>query len=240
MNITFDSIFSLFYNTGEWFKNFSTDTHELILFMNGEGKTKINKTIYHYSSPTICFTKAGDVRDHICTKKTDYICLRFCADADLIPFDCGIYNCEDNEIINNFIEVQKEFKQKKYKYFDICNLKINEILIKISRSLVMNQNDNCIYGLIKKIDNQKLFNITVQEMADSVSYSYDHFRHKFKMITGQSPTDYIINKRIEYACMLLRNNKYTCTQISEMCGFSSPAQFSSIFKKKIGISPHIY
>ncbi len=240
MNITFDSIFSLFYSSGSGFNNFSTDTHELILFLNGEGKTRINGIQYYYNSPCICFTKAGDIRDHKCIKKTEYICIRFLGELCLLPLKSGVYECNENEITNIFIEIQKEFKQKKHQYFQICNLKITEILIKALRFFDKDDNENCIYSLIKKIDSDKLFNITVQEMADSVSYSYDHFRHKFKIITGQSPTDYIINKRVEYACMLLRQNKYNCTQIAEMCGFSSSAQFSAVFKKKIGISPHRY
>ena len=82
--------------------------------------------------------------------------------------------------------------------------------------------------------------MTLQEMADEVSYSYDHFRHIFKSLTGKSPTDYLISKRVEYACELLSQEDLSCTEIAGICGFASSAQFSAVFKKKLGFSPKSY
>lgn len=84
------------------------------------------------------------------------------------------------------------------------------------------------------------FSKSVREMAKYAGYSYDHFRHKFKKITGLPPSEYILNHRIENAASLLESEEYTCTEIAELCGFSSPSQFSVLFKKKMGISPKQY
>lgn len=240
MNLTFDSVFSFVYHKGLQFQNFSHNTHELIYFLNGDGSTTINDFTYSYIAHNLCFTKVGDIRDHYCNKKTDYICIRFLCSDPLFDMKSGVYSCSNDEILSLFTELKKEVQNKNYRYYEICNLIIAQILIKLSRLQVIDIKDQAFYKLIREIDTSVSFSKSIQEMADSVSYSYDHFRHKFKEITGQSPTEYIINKRIDYACNLLQINKYTCTEISMICGFSSPAQFSSLFKNKTGISPKEY
>lgn len=240
MNIILDSVFSLKYHVNYDVKNFSHNTHELIYFINGEGKTTINGNNYSYFPHNICFTKTGDFRDHFCEKETDYICVRFLTSSDDILLKSGVYSCKNDDIFLLFKQIQKEFSQKDFRYFDICNLKTNEIILHLSRLQTTENTDQSIYNLVKQIDSTLLYNKSLQEMADSLNYSYDHFRHKFKAITGKSPTDYIINKRIENACELLEKDIYSCTEIALMCGFSSSAQFSSLFKKKMGLTPNQY
>lgn len=240
MKIALDSIFSFSYYSNFEIKDFSHYTHELIYFINGDGTTTINGQLYSYMPHNICFTHAGDLRDHFCNKETEYICIRFSGSSNETAVESGVYSCKNDEIFLLFKQIQKEFIRKHISYFDICNLKISEILIHISRLQTNFNTDKNIYNLIKQIDATLLFNKSIQEMADYLNYSYDHFRHKFKSITGQSPTDYIINKRVENACELLQKREYTCTEIALICGFSSSAQFSSLFKKKMGLSPNQY
>ncbi len=240
MDVKMHSIFSHSYHSGSDFHDFSIDTNELIFFINGEGDTTINGKTYHYTQNDICFTKAKDIKDNFCIKKSDYICIRFYSNMENSPLESGIFPCPDKDILHLFVEIQKEYKQKKFDYFEVCNLKIRELIIKISRFLMINISNENIYRLIQRIDRDKVFNITISEMAEEVSYSYDRFRHIFKEITGKSPTDYIINKRVEYACELLKDDSYSCTEISQLCGFATSAQFSAIFKKKTGNSPKNY
>jgi len=237
MDLTFDSIFSLSYQADSGFHDFHTKRHELIYFINGKGDTEINEKRFEYSANSICFTKTGDIRSHNCVKKTDYICVRFLGNFVHEYLKSGVYSNNNKDIFSAFTDVQKEWVQKKTYYFELCNLKIAEIIINITRQLGLCANDQKIYDLLKMIDENRIFNMTVQEMADTVSYSYDYFRHRFKKVTGQSPVDYIINKRVENACQLLRQNEHSCTEISQMCGFATPAQFSLIFRKKTGLLP---
>ncbi|MRY42765.1 hypothetical protein GKD46_21615, partial [Parabacteroides distasonis] len=170
MSITFDSIFTFAYQPGIPFQNFCHNTHELIYFLNGEGSTDINGVTYFYTDNTICFTKAGDIRDHICNKKTDYVCIRFLGFDYLSEMYSGVYSCENREILSLFMDIKKEVNSKDYSYYDICNLIISQILIKLSRLKVTSIKDKDFYALIKEIDTSVSFNKSVQEMADSVSY----------------------------------------------------------------------
>ena len=58
-----------------------------------------------------------------------------------------------------------------------------------------------------------------------------------KALTGQSPIDFIKSIRLNRALELLQSHKYTITEVSELCGYSSISYFSTVFKKYFGKSP---
>lgn len=239
MIITLDSIFAFGYPKGYELYDFEPYTHELIYFKSGEGSTKINGLSFDYYPNTVCFTAKGDMRDHFCHVTTEYICIRFTSLKTLL-IESGVYHCESNELIDLFKKVHKEVVKKHHNYHQICNLTICEILYRLDRIKMVASLDTGFYQLIQEIDETLFFKKTVQEMAIEVGYSYDHFRHKFKEITGVAPLQYIINKRIEHACYLLQHEALTCTEIAQVCGFSSSPQFSKLFKRVMGITPNDY
>ncbi len=241
MNISLDSLFSFSYMKGYTLNNFSHSTHELIYLINGEGKITLEESDYTYHGNSIFFCHSGDKRDFVCFKKTDYICIRFTGDLKELSIPSGIYDVENEQIFYLFKKVKEEYQEKKYHYFMYCNIKIEEILLLIIRcSHIINPETEYIYKLIRQINSNLSFSQSVGEMAEYSGYSYDHFRHKFKQITGVPPAEYIQNKKIENACMFLKSKKLICSEISELCGFSSPSQFSTLFKNKFGITPKQY
>lgn len=63
-----------------------------------------------------------------------------------------------------------------------------------------------------------------------------HLLRLFKKYYGQTPKQYLIDKRIEKSKMLLRNG----TSVTEACfevGFESPSSFCRLFKCKLGLTP---
>jgi len=75
------------------------------------------------------------------------------------------------------------------------------------------------------------------EFAYDMNVSPSLLYQKMKSLTGQSPTDFIRTIRLTYAMELLTSRKYSVTDVSEMCGFSSANYFSTAFKKYFGKSP---
>lgn len=80
-------------------------------------------------------------------------------------------------------------------------------------------------------------NFGKDEFAYDMNVSPSLLYQKIKSLTGQSPTDFIRTIRLTYAMELLNSRKYSVTEISEMCGFSSANYFSTAFKKYFGKSP---
>lgn len=75
------------------------------------------------------------------------------------------------------------------------------------------------------------------EFASAMYVSPSLLYKKLKALTDQSPSDFIKTIRLNYAMELLQSHKYTITEVSELCGFSSSSYFSTVFKKNFGKLP---
>lgn len=82
--------------------------------------------------------------------------------------------------------------------------------------------------------------IALEELARLAALSPFHFSRVFKAATGLSPYQYVLHKRIEFACALLRRGELAMDAIATACGFCDGAQFSRQFKKIRGIAPSAY
>ncbi len=80
----------------------------------------------------------------------------------------------------------------------------------------------------------------VSEYAKSIGVSRSYFTTVFTERTGMSPYSLLIKERIENAKKHLDKGDLTITQIATKVGFASIDRFSSIFKRKTGISPKRY
>ncbi|MBN1863442.1 MAG: helix-turn-helix transcriptional regulator [Victivallales bacterium] len=69
---------------------------------------------------------------------------------------------------------------------------------------------------------------------------YECFRKAFKQKTGVPPGHYIINRRMDAACELLKATRDTVGSIAANLGYCSQYEFSAQFKKLTGMSPKIY
>ena len=78
---------------------------------------------------------------------------------------------------------------------------------------------------------------SLSELAAMCGMGESYFQKLFKEIHGISPKKYIIQLKINHACDLLRLERYTVTQIAELCNFSDVYFFSRQFKEYMGITP---
>jgi signal transduction histidine kinase/AraC-like DNA-binding protein/streptogramin lyase len=75
------------------------------------------------------------------------------------------------------------------------------------------------------------------EFAFAMNVSPSVLYKKIKTLTDQSPVDFIKSIRLNQALELLQSRKYTVTEVSELCGFTSISYFSQAFRKYFGKSP---
>ncbi|MBN1819268.1 MAG: response regulator [Prolixibacteraceae bacterium] len=79
-----------------------------------------------------------------------------------------------------------------------------------------------------------------EKFASEMNVSPSLLYKKIKTFTGQSPTDFIKTIRLNRAMESLQSKKYTVTEVSELCGFTSVAYFSTVFRKFYGKPPTEY
>ncbi len=82
--------------------------------------------------------------------------------------------------------------------------------------------------------------ITLEELADRAGYNKTYFVKKFKMIWGMSPMQFVNERRLEKAKLMLASTDRSITEIAESTGFVCIHAFSRNFKRNLGITPSEY
>ncbi len=86
--------------------------------------------------------------------------------------------------------------------------------------------------------------LTIQHVADDLQVPIRQLQRAFSLI-GTSPTDYLIQKRLERACQMLLERKagrrdVLVSSIAYDCGFSDISNFNRQFRRAFGCAPGQY
>ncbi|WP_342420933.1 AraC family transcriptional regulator [Paenibacillus sp. FSL E2-0178] len=82
--------------------------------------------------------------------------------------------------------------------------------------------------------------ISLQSLADLAYMSKRQFLRVFTRNYHTTPMDYVIRKRLEYSCTLLRNASLTISQVAMDSGFRDHNYYSRQFKKVFLCTPSEY
>lgn len=83
-------------------------------------------------------------------------------------------------------------------------------------------------------------NLTVAYLASRANLNEDYFSRLFFRYTGQRPSTYLHEKRIERAQYLIATTNLSYTEIAGRIGFENISHFSKIFKKVTSLTPGQY
>lgn len=78
---------------------------------------------------------------------------------------------------------------------------------------------------------------SVDDVCKSMGISRVQLYRKVKLLMEINVNDYILQKRLQKAKYLLKNEVLSIGEVAYKVGFSSPAYFSTVFKSKLGITP---
>jgi AraC family transcriptional regulator len=90
---------------------------------------------------------------------------------------------------------------------------------------------------IEYVDTHLAQSISLSEVASAVGLSPMHFAAQFRAATGLRPHEYLLQRRIECAQHLLRNNDYSLFDAAQRVGFRSQPHFTTVFKRIVGATP---
>ena len=79
--------------------------------------------------------------------------------------------------------------------------------------------------------------LSVSSLAALSGMSEVYFRRLFKDLTGLSPKEYLIEKRIAYAKDLLLSGGFPVSEVALLSGYGEPCHFSRAFSRREGVSP---
>ncbi len=138
----------------------------------------------------------------------------------------------------------KEMSQKHYGY----ELSVIGKLYLLAHKLIKTDTKNVIksnteFEKIKPamlyIEDNYYKDVTLSDLAKMCSVTPNYFCRCFKVITSETPIEYIRRYRIERACEFLLSGM-SITDTAYACGFNDTSYFINVFKKHMGITPKQY
>lgn len=82
--------------------------------------------------------------------------------------------------------------------------------------------------------------LTIARIASTVGMSRAHFIVQFEALFGVTPHQYRIQARLDRARELLTGSDRPVTDVCLEVGFTSLGSFSSLFTRRVGVSPSVY
>lgn len=93
---------------------------------------------------------------------------------------------------------------------------------------------------IEYIDAHLAEPIRLEDIAQSTGLTRMHFAAQFRASTGMGPHDYLLQRRIETAQVMLAKTRQGVLEIAHTTGFRSQAHFTTVFKRRVGETPARY
>lgn len=143
------------------------------------------------------------------------------------PFSLAVLTTK----IQNMMRTRRRMLERYSKSLDVEPEKItfnamDEALLKRAVTIVEKNMDNIEFS--------------TDEFAREMNMSRSNLHLKLKAITGESTIDFIRKIRFNEAAKLLKDGRYTVSEVSTMVGFNTPSYFATSFKKYFGCLPTEY
>jgi AraC-like DNA-binding protein len=103
-----------------------------------------------------------------------------------------------------------------------------------------NYQDELFERILTYIESNICEPLTIAEICQQFSLSRSSLQILFKNAVNQSPKKFISDMKLEKSCQMLRESKYTISEISLKLGYSSIHYFSNAFNQKYHMSPSEY
>lgn len=82
--------------------------------------------------------------------------------------------------------------------------------------------------------------LTLRSVSAQFAFHPKYLSAAFKKLVRVSFSEYLTQRRLEYALSLIRGGVSNVRELSEMCGYNDPLYFSKAFKRRFGLSPKQY
>lgn len=200
-------------------------------FLDGLGLVKVIKRLY----PEI-----------YCILLSSYAEFEYAQQAielDVFSYMIKPVDVNELEIILSDIKEDYNKRDQKQKYISKLELYIQQLEdFKDTNSLSSQSSEDELLDLGESyiLKNYTKQDFSLTNVARYVGFEPSYFSRLFKKKYKIGFQDYIISLRIEKSKLLLGTGFHTATVVCELVGYENYSHFSSLFKKKVGVSPSSY
>ncbi len=82
--------------------------------------------------------------------------------------------------------------------------------------------------------------ISIARVAEVAEMSERTFLRHFKLVTGKTPSEYLLDVRFEMVCRLLQETTFPVDKIARRCGMGSGEHISRVFRRRLSQTPTEY
>lgn len=149
----------------------------------------------------------------------------------------AIFNCIAEEIYG------KKFRFKQMvtaKCLELMTILMREHTVTGSALSKLSKKAVLVRKMMTYISDNYDGELSLEKISAKFGYSIYYISHIFNEYTGTSPMDYILQIRLNAAELMLKSGDGTVSEIAEKCGYGNVSSFSTLFKRKKGITPSEY
>ncbi len=163
------------------------------------------------------------------------------------PNSSWLLTLKSNEAFGKYIESILPYFKSKTKYLNqFLKLKVQELLLHLLEFDPNNQLKNLLFSIYtgQKADLEFILNtfylkpLNLDELAKLSGRSLSAFKREFHELFGQSPGQWIKDKKLEHAAFLIKNKMGNVEEVAETIGYESVSHFIKSFKEKYGHTPN--
>ncbi|MEM6526072.1 MAG: AraC family transcriptional regulator [Bacteroidota bacterium] len=156
-----------------------------------------------------------------------------------IPFDHYLRSFVHSLIHLNALSTEAKHKVLQVKFEELMLYLTGTIGSDFLESLMTDINDYDFH-FQEVVEHNKLNKLTLNELAFLANMSLSTFKRKFEGQFHTSPSKWFQERRLEYAAILLKNERKRPSDIYLEIGYDSLTNFIQAFKAKFGCTPKQY
>lgn len=213
--------------------------YELVYYVEGTGKTVVDDVSYTFEPGSIILTAPDQIHSEYSDMSCKVLFVGF--ESDVENLKSGLYHDPTGKIIELMEELGGELEKRQPYFKPMLNLLTEKLVWILMRETPDTSPQKSGFEYIQNyIRMNANKNISVQEIAADLGYSYDYLRQLFLSKIKISAKQYFTNEKLQNVKNYLATSDYSVDKISELTGFSSPSHLCMSFKKEFHCTPNEY
>jgi AraC-like DNA-binding protein len=196
-----------------------------------------------YGDGDIGVYQPGVLHGDECEKRGTQMCVGVTGAGaeELLP---GVWHA-DESTRTAFEQLHRELSRHDDRRQDRLNLLSGWLVLELGRQLEAHaaagpREPSHVTATRRLFDTRFAEPLSIAGIARELSIHPDYLRQLFIKWTGETPMRYLIRKRMESACDLLRLNQENTRRIAARVGIPNPYYFSRLFRNRFGLTPTQY
>lgn len=92
----------------------------------------------------------------------------------------------------------------------------------------------------KYLEENYCYDIRIQEISHQLGLDRSYVYRLFMELEERSPSDYLLDIRMEKACAMLQNERCSAAEAAYTCGFADPESLTYHFLQRLNMTPEDY